>query len=64
MSLDEFIDRVNNGELEEIREEQAVASGENSHELLTTAESGGIIHKDNEDFIFDDSKITGYMLCP
>ena len=64
MSLDEFIDRVNNGELEQIRAEQAAASGENSQEQLTTAEKGGIIHKDNEDFIFEDSKITGYMLCP
>lgn len=44
MSLDEFIDRVNNGELEQIRAEQAAASGENSQELLTTAESGGIIN--------------------
>ena len=54
MSLDEFIDRVNNGELEEIRKEQAAASGENSQEQLTTAENGGIIEK--MDDIFEDKK--------
>ncbi len=40
--------------LDQMIAEQAAASGENSQELLTTAESGGIIEK--VDDIFEDKK--------
>ncbi len=37
---------------------------ENLQKQLTSTNNGVIIHNESEDFIFDDSKITGYMLCP
>ena len=43
MSLDEFIERVNNGELEEIRAEQNSA-GENSLKMLTGGENSDIMN--------------------
>ena len=64
------IDRLLDGRsIEDIEREldRQIAEKEaegNLQKQLTSTNNGVIIHNESEDFIFDDSKITGYMLCP
>ena len=55
MSLDEFIDRVNNGELEQIREEQA----EKEAESVDFPEKSGIIKEDKDETVDKDVRYIG-----